>query len=67
MDQPFKEIVASPCIKANNVTALLGRHVVKKLNQIKKKYKLRIRVLSKSHVISKPLRHRLQDSPALQD
>ena len=32
--------------------------------RLQKKYELRIRVLSKSHMISKPLRHRLQDSPA---
>ena len=61
---PFGKIVNSVSkdfLNGNSVWPLTLYTKIPFTNQIKKKYELRIRVLSKSHVISKPLRHRLQD------
>ena len=61
---PFGKIVNSVSkdfLNGNSVWPLTLYTKIPFTNQIKNKYELRIRVLSKSHVISKPLRHRLQD------
>ena len=62
---PFGKIVNSVSKGFLNMEILFGhRHCTHQIPFTKEIYELRIRVLSKSHMISKPLRHRLQDSSA---